>query len=215
MSLNSFGIYEDAMEDVASVCEEVLEDAIALLKDYGTQDEVDKLHRTDLEEEVKECLSEHCDFDDFTNSFISAYFQCTTSALNDCPTFENLGIQFDSYTNCHDSHLYIETPQGVSRFTEKGDFANAFQETLVEYYADELSPLIADHLDASNEEYPREYLIQDLEALVQETDTDISYNLDDVKTAIKEGELTDGIIRTIEANAVPCEKETEKGMEKE
>ena len=206
--LSEFGLYPDTIDEAIGKCENIIEEARALMYEYGTDEDQNKLDDANIGEMVRDSLSENCDFTDMTNSFISAYYNKTKSLLEKCPTFKEMGISFDSYTNCDDSHFFIESPQGTERYVALGDLRTVFEEVFVEKYADELEPLIEKLLENSGEEYPREWIVEDLNDALQ--GDYVPFDIEDARTSIENGELTESIAKHIEENAQPIEKETVK-----
>lgn len=211
INLSEFGLYPDAIDEVIEKCENIIDEARSLMHEYGTDKDRNKLDDANISKMVRDSLSEHCDFTDMTNSFISAYYNNTKSLLEECPTFEEMGISFDSYTNCDDSHFFIETPQGTERYVDSGDLKTAFEGVVVEKYADELEPLVENLLENSGEEYPREWIVEDLNDVLQ--GGYVPFDIEDVRTSIEKGELAESIAKHIEENAQPVEKETAKKKE--
>lgn len=204
--LLEFGFYPDAVNDEIQKCYDLISDVNEIIGKYG---DGEKTIDIDIDEEAKDRLREYCDFDDMTNSFISAYHGVALNELSQCALFDEMGIYFDNYVNCHDCHIYINSPQGAVEFYEEGDLIKEFEEVIVKKYALDLMPLIEDCLENSGEEYPEEWVISDLEGIIKDNDY-IPYSFEDVKQSIEEGKLTDTIAREIEANARPIEQEKGK-----
>lgn len=208
INLSEFGLYPDTIGETIEKCENIIEEARSLMYEYGTDEDQNKLNDANIGKMVRDSLSENCDFTDMTNSFISAYYNNTKSLLEECHTFEEMGISFDSYVNCDDSHFFIETPQGTERYVDSGDLKTAFEGVLVEKYADGLEPLVENLLENSGEEYPREWIVEDLNDALQGGYA--PFDIEDAKTSIENGELTESIAKHIEENAQPIEKESVK-----
>lgn len=203
--LNKLGIYTDAIETEAEKSFALLEDAMTALKRYGgSQDEIDTLYRkSDLDEVAQLYLQDNGDFSDITNSVIKAYHEAVMDAVNEIETFQNIGIQITDYVNCNDSHLCV-TVNGTSsqNFYEKGDFETIVFDTVCEKYMDDIVAMIAEHLQESGKEYPREWIEEDFRTAGGEIDFGKEY-----MESIQSGQLTDTLIQNIEEYARPIQKQ--------
>jgi len=87
------GIYEDAINDAIDTCESALKKVGASISDIDDMND-DALYR------LKECG----DFEDITNSIISAYFSTVGYFIKKYRPDADV----DYYVNGDDSHLYID-----------------------------------------------------------------------------------------------------------
>lgn len=200
-NINFLNIYPEAIEDVMDMCEEALSGARQITGKYQSENDYDNYRlNTDLDEQAKEVMKENFDFDDISNSIIEAYFDTTTGILNENSFFKNLDISFRHYTNCHDSHLYMELPDGSStRVTEDTDIIAGVQEVVI----DKLHSAIEQYLDEQADgepttEYPRDYVEEDVKGMI--------FDESDIAEFLATDTLTENIIQTVTENAVPLKK---------
>lgn len=212
-ALSKLGIYTDAMETEIDKSFALLEDAMESLKRYGgSQDEIDTLYRkSDLDEIAMLYLKENGDFSDITNSVIEAYHEAAMDAVNEIETFQNMGIQMTDYVNCDDSHLYVTVNGASHSFSDKGDFETVVFDTVCENHMDDIEAMIANHLQESGKEYPREWIEEDFRTVGGDIDFGAEY-----MESIRSGELTDSLIQNIEEYARLIQKQhTKESVERE
>lgn len=178
----------------------------------GSQYEINTLYRkSDLDETAQHYLQENGDFSDITNSVIKAYHEAAMDAVNEVETFQNMGIRITDYVNCNDSHLYVTVDGTSHSFSEKGDFESVIFDTVCEKHMDDIEAMIAEHLQESGKEYPREWIEEDFRTVGGE----INYGAEYMES-IRSGELTDTLIKNIEEYARPIEKQhTKESVERE
>ena len=88
--LTWFGIYPDTIIENAKKCTSALDNVNC------TKSEINDWYET-----VKESVKETCDINNITDSIIESCFSATKELL------QSKGYDIDYYTNCEDSHLYI------------------------------------------------------------------------------------------------------------
>lgn len=164
--LSELGIYPAAIEKVGNTCEYALEDAKKIINEIGSKNEYDALD-FNLDDAAKDRMCGDFDFNNMTNSIIGAYLETTASALNNCKTLNDLGISFETYTNCDDSHLTIimDDGNGVSS-TEcyESELITAVQDIVAEKVAE----LAQDEGIEGTSEDMKDYYLNELFECIQE-----------------------------------------------
>lgn len=191
------GIYPAAIERVATTCYDVIEGVRETLNKYN----IGTCH-CDLFEETKDLMSHNFDFSDMTNSIINSLFEVTTSSLNEIPCLQKLGVTFTSYTNCDDSHLFMNFPNGSTiRLCDKEDVETGFTQLISDLFDIEIKSFLFEQADGDEEkvrEYPQEYIDDSIENMIF-TDEDISELLFD-------GTLSEDVRQEVLENSIAREK---------
>ncbi len=204
MSISRFGIYEEAIKNEVEKASALLEDAVKVLEtcDFnGYENDINALHRADLDEIAMEYLKANGDFSDITNSIITAYHNAVMETVNNLDAFQEMGVEVTNYVNCDDSHLYVEVNGATSEVYEEGDFKKAVLDGLYERNIDTLEIMVEDLLQDTGKQYPREWIEEDFHT----EGGDINLNAEFL-ASVQAGELTTPLVEHIEKYAQPIEK---------
>lgn len=187
--IKSLGIYPDAIEKMVEVCECAMEEALDVVTDIDKSENY-LIHydvlRTDLNDAAKELMEDNFDFNEITNSIIDAYLKSTASILNDCQPLNDLGITFEAYTNCDDSHLNM-------RIENKSSYS------VREFNEGELISVVEERLAKQVIEIAQE---ENIECTPEEL---AEYNLEDLYACIQNGELVGQIKDNLNPFEITCE----------
>lgn len=180
--LSTFGLYVETTESEIQTCNDVLEDAKSVVREYGTADDLETIN-VDLDELAKDELRECFDIENMTHSIIHAYQYSLVKTLNECPFFKSINVHFDGYENCDDSHLYLCMPNGKTvELLEEGDIINnlvelLFTETFITNAYNDLIVYLDSKYDGDYKSYPRRYFEDDINAGNISSDDIIEYFL--------------------------------------
>lgn len=171
--LQYLGIFADAIDTAVKSCQQILEEAKDLVETYGTETDFAMLQQCDIDQNAKTYMRENLDVDNMTNSIIAAYFDETTSLLNDVCLFRDLGIGFSCYVNCDDSYIYINANNTTYSYSID-ELSNAVQYALLQKFAQPFCDLIENWMHT---DYPIEFVQEDIK--------NDAYYLTDMITAVE------------------------------
>lgn len=152
----SLGLYCDTIRYKVKECYDIIEGAKTITSKYDYDNSYSCM-RTDIDTEAKEMMRDYFDFENMTNSIISAYHQSTIYALNACPLFKKLHIRFNNYVNCDDSHIsmcMLDTGLSI-QISDENDIPDNVYRILHERLHDAI-------LRDLNIDYPVDYIEEDM-----------------------------------------------------
>lgn len=169
---NNLGIYPDAIDDVYEVCEDIIQDVREFAEKIGY---IDDGRRADFNDEVMYSLEDRFNVRDITNSVISGCLETAKDILDEMQLCQDFGLTFDTYANCHDSHLYFEHNGIIEEYHGSGDMDDLLNEILAERLCD----IICDRLVDSGECSKDSLTDEKIEELKDVLNTDLDRYIDD------------------------------------
>ena len=189
--LSGFGIYEDAIKDVLDYCRGALEGAQTVVEKYTADGPALSEFTFEIEDAAIEVMKESFDFTDFTNSVIKAVFKVTTEALNENSFFQKIGAKFTSFTNCHDSHLYMELDGVTTRIVDESDVIDNVKDYIIDALCIEANSYLEECREGTV--YPRDNIEADIE--------DAYISNSDIISFLEKGEVSEEMRQLFFENA--------------